>query len=258
MITIISPAKTVDFEQPAPTAAHTIPDYLFQSRKLVRHLKRHSKEQLMSLMSVSENIAELNVKRYKKFRTPFRPDNAKQAIYAFRGDVYRHMRINTYDEATLDFAQQSLRILSGLYGCLRPLDLIQPYRLEMKTRLANDSGPDLYRFWGDRITKALNKELRSAPDPVLINLASREYAKVIDFNKINVPVITIEFKEVENNEAKVIAIFAKWARGMMADHIIRNQITDPTELQNFNESGYKYSESASSEDNWVFLRPRPE
>lgn len=258
MITIISPAKSVNFKDPAPVTKHTIPDYLFQTRKLVRNLKQYDKDQLKSLMSVSDSIAELNWERYKKFKTPFRLDNAKQALFAFQGDVYRHMRMNTYDEETLEFAQNALRILSGLYGALRPLDLIQPYRLEMKTRLVNEQGPDLYHFWGDRITKALNRELRADPAPALINLASREYSRVVNLKKIKAPVITVEFKEVENGDAKVIAIFAKWARGMMTDHILRHKITDPEELKKFNESEYSFSDGDSSSDNWVFTRPRPD
>ena len=160
MITIISPAKSVNFEDPAPTDSFSLPDHLSQSKKLIRYLKRYKKPQLMELMSLSEKLAELNISRYKAFNPPFQLDNAKQALYAFTGDVYRHMRVNTYDAETLEFAQSHLRILSGLYGYLRPLDLIQPYRLEMKTRLATDRGADLYRFWGNRISNALNKDLR--------------------------------------------------------------------------------------------------
>lgn len=258
MLTIISPAKSVNFKDPAPVEAHTIPAYLFQSRKLVRLLKSHDKNQLMDLMSVSESLAELNVLRYKKFKTPFTLENAKQALFAFQGDVYRHMRMNTYDAETLDFAQDSLRILSGLYGVLRPLDLIQPYRLEMKTPLQNDVGSDLYQFWGDRLTKDLNKHLRADTSPALINLASQEYARAVNFKKIKAPVYNIAFKEVENGKAKVIAIFAKWARGMMADHIIRNRIEDPLELRTFHEADYQFSEGDSNNDHWVFTRPRPE
>ena len=258
MLTIISPAKSVNFNDPAPVETHTIPDFLFQSRKLVRLLKSRDANQLMELMSVSEAIADLNVDRYKKFKTPFTLENAKQALFAFQGDVYRHMRINTYDAETLEFAQESLRILSGLYGVLRPLDLIQPYRLEMKTPLHNDIGSDLYKFWGDRITKDLNKQLRTDASPALINLASQEYARAVRFKKIKAPVYTIAFKEVENGNAKVIAIFAKWARGLMADHIIRNRIEDPLELQKFHEADYQFSEGDSSNDHWVFTRPRPE
>lgn len=258
MITIISPAKSVNFDEPAPIEDYTIPEMLFQSRKLVRTLKSYNKEALMELMSISEAIATLNVSRFKKFKTPFRLDNAKQALFAFRGDVYQHMRMNTYDADTLAFAQNSLRILSGLYGYLRPLDLIQPYRLEMKTRLKNERGNDLYQFWGDRITKALNKELRADPAPALINLASKEYARVLTMKAIKAPVIHIDFKEVENGEAKVIAIFAKWARGMMADFIIRNRITDPEDIKHFDLADYKYSQEVSSASQWVFTRPRPE
>ena len=258
MITIISPAKSVNFTDPAPVDLHTLPDMLGQSRKLIRILKQYQAAEISSLMSVSRKIAELNVQRYKAFKTPFDLQNAKQALFAFQGEVYRHMRIRTYDEDTLAFAQNSLRILSGLYGYLRPLDLIQAYRLEMKTRLQTPAGKDLYAFWGDGITRALNRDLKADPAPVLINLASREYAKAVDLKAIKTPVITIDFKEVENGKAAVISIFAKWARGLMADHIIRNQISDPYELQSFNLSDYRFSAGDSSAGNWVFTRPRPD
>ncbi len=258
MIIIISPAKSVNFKEPAPTESCTTPDFLDQSKQLVKRLKRYKTAEIMDLMSVSERIADLNVARYQAFNPAFDLENAKQALFAFTGDVYRHMRMNTYNENTLDFAQAHLRILSGLYGYLRPLDLIQPYRLEMKTRLENSRGKDLYHFWGDLISKALNKDLAKDPHPALINLASREYARVINFKSIEAPVITIDFKEVENGKAKVIAIFAKWARGMMTDHIIQNQITEVEALKDFDRAEYRYSSGDSDDTHWVFTRPRPE
>lgn len=258
MITILSPAKSVNFEQPAPTEIFSIPDLIGQSKGLVRILKQYNKPELMELMSVSDRIAELNVARFKAFKPPFSPDNSKQALFAFTGDVYRHMRMNTYDGEALDFAQNSLRILSGLYGYLRPLDLIQAYRLEMKTRLKTDRGSDLYQFWGNRITKALNSDLKTDPTPALINLASKEYARAIDFKAVKAPVISIDFKEVDNGKAKVIAIFAKWARGMMADYIIQNRIIDPEVIKRFTLSDYMYSGGDSSSSRWVFTRPRPD
>ncbi len=258
MITIISPAKSVNFDEPAPTEVFTIPEYLSQSKDLVRHLKRYKKPELMELMSISENIADLNLARFKAFKPPFNLENSKQALFAFTGDVYRHMRLSTYDAEQLSFAQNNLRILSGLYGYLRPLDLIQAYRLEMKTKLKTDRGPDLYHFWGNRITKALNRDLKATESAALINLASKEYSRIANFKAIKAPVINIDFKEVENGKAKVIAIFAKWARGMMADYIIQNQLKNPEDLKRFDLSDYKYSENDSSENQWVFTRPRPE
>ncbi len=258
MITILSPAKSVNFDQNAPTEEYTTPDFLSQSKQLVRILKRFKKDEIIELMSISEKLADLNIARYKSFRSRFDLENSKQALYAFTGDVYRHMRPNTYDTETLRFAQGNLRILSGLYGVLKPLDLIQPYRLEMKTRLETDRGRDLYQFWGNRITKALTKDLKKDPNPALINLASKEYSRVVDFKAIKAPVISIDFKEVDDGKAKIIAIFAKWARGMMADYIIQNHMEDPEELKQFNLADYRFSSGDSSVSNWVFTRPRPE
>ena len=258
MITLISPAKSVNFSDPAPTDVFSTPDFLSQSKQLITVLKRIKKPELMELMSISENLADLNIPRYKAFKPPFDLDNAKQALFAFTGDVYQHMRINTYDSDKLHFAQNHLRILSGLYGYLRPLDLIQAYRLEMKTPLKTKRGDNLYQFWDKRITQALNKDLKTDLSPAVINLASREYARVVDFKSLKAPVFNIEFKEVQNGKAKVIAIFAKWARGMMADYIIQNNLNDPDQLQAFDLSQYKFSRNDSGASNWVFTRPRPE
>lgn len=258
MITILSPAKSVNFDEPAPTESFTTPALLSQSKQLIRIVRRYKKPELMELMSISQSLADLNYARYKAFKPPFDLTNAKQALYAFTGDVYRHMRVKTYDEDTIGFAQDNLRILSGLYGYLRPLDLIQAYRLEMKTRVSTNRGTDLYQFWGDRITKALNKDLKQDPAAVLINLASKEYSRAANFKAIKAPVISIDFKEVENGKAKIIAIFAKWARGMMADYIIQNRITDPSTIKDFDLADYRFSKGDSTESNWVFTRPRPE
>jgi cytoplasmic iron level regulating protein YaaA (DUF328/UPF0246 family) len=258
MITIISPAKSLNFNEPAPCEQFTTPDLLNHSKQLITQLKRLKKAELMELMSLSESLADINMNRYKSFRLPFTLDNAKQALFAFTGDVYQHMRINTYDAEKLQFAQDHLRILSGLYGYLRPLDLIQAYRLEMKTPLKTKRGDNLYQFWDRRITQALNKELKTHDSPAIINLASKEYTRVVDFKSIKASVINIEFKEVENGNARVIAIFAKWARGMMADYIIQNNLDKPEQLKTFDLSEYKFSKKDSGDSNWVFTRPRPE
>jgi len=257
MITLISPAKSVNFDNPAPTELFTIPEMLNQGKQLMVQLKRFKKSELMDLMSISEKLADLNISRYKAFNPPFDLENAKQALFAFSGDVYRHMRINTYDSDKIQFAQKHLRILSGLYGYLRPLDLIQPYRLEMKTALKTKRGDNLYQFWDRRITQAINKEIKTDPSPALINLASKEYAQVVDFGAIKAPVIHVEFKEVENGKAKIISIFAKWARGMMADYCIQNKFDDPEQLKTFNLADYKFSINDSGVSSWVFTRPRP-
>lgn len=256
MLTIISPAKSISFKEPAPTEKHSNPRLLSHSKQLASLLKQYNQSQIIDLMSVSEKIATATVAGYKDFQPPFQLGNAKQALFAFTGDVFRHMRMLTYNDESLDFAQDSLRILSGLYGCLRPLDLIQTYRLEMKTRLKTDRGPDLYHFWGNRITKSINQDLQDDSTPALINLASREYARVIDFKSINAPVITIDFKETEDGKGRTIAIFAKWARGMMADFIIQNRITKPEELKQFDLSDYKFSSEESNDLHWIFSRPR--
>jgi len=258
MITLLSPAKSVNFEDPAPTELFSTPELLTQSKQLVTILKRHNKNDLMDLMSISEKLADLNLGRFKSFKPPFDLQNAKQALFSFTGDVYRHMRMNTYGAEQLGFAQDHLRILSGLYGYLRPLDLIQPYRLEMKTPLKNKRGHNLYQFWDKRITRALHRDLRTHVAPAVINLASKEYAKAVDLKNLKAPVFNIEFKEVKDGKAKVIAIFAKWARGMMADYIIQNGIDHPEDLKAFDISDYAYSNNDSTQTTWVFTRPRPE
>lgn len=258
MIAILAPSKGVNFKDPAPTDIHTQPEFLEESELLVSILKKFDKAGLMSLMAVSESIAEVNYERFQQFERPFTLENAKQALFSFTGDVYRHIRMNTYDESQLQFAQKSLRILSGLYGSLRPLDLIHPYRLEMQTRLKTNQGEDLYQFWGSKIRDALSRDLANDPSPLLLNLASLEYSKAAQLKKLEAPVLTMSFKEVDNGKARTIAIFAKWARGMMMDHIIQNKITDPDALKLFNEADYKYSAGDSTDTDWVFTRPRPE
>jgi len=258
MITLISPAKSVNFKEPAPTEFYSTPEFLNHSKQLITQLKRYKKPELMELMSISETLADLNIERFKAFKPPFDVENAKQALFAFTGDVYRHMRMNTYDDEKLEFAQNHLRILSGLYGYLRPLDLIQAYRLEMKTPLKTKRGDNLYQFWGKRITQAFNRDLKTDPYPALINLASKEYSRIVDFKAIKAPVITVDFKEIDNGKARVIAIFAKWARGMMSDYIIQNGFNEPEQIKAFDLSDYAFSKNDSGKTNWVFTRPRPE
>ena len=258
MISILSPAKKVNIKDPAPTEKFSNPQFIPEAVELCEILKKYDVQGLISLMSVSESIAELSRDRFQNFQPPFDLENAKQALFTFTGDVFRHMRMNTYDDERLDFAQRSLRILSGFYGYLRPLDLIQPYRLEMQTRLKTGSGKDLYSFWGAKLTEALKRDLANDPTPVVINLASKEYSRSIQFKDLGAPVISLNFKEVQDGKARVIAIFAKWARGMMMDHIIQNQLTDPEDLKLFNEADYEYSAGDSTDTDWVFTRPRPE
>ncbi len=257
MIITLSPSKGQDFDFPPPPVKATVPAMLEDSRQLIEVLRGYSVAQIRELMSVSERIATLNVERYRNFSLPFTGENARPALFAFRGDVYRGIPVSEYDEKDLRFAQDHLRILSGLYGCLRPLDLIQPYRLEMKTRLPNPRGRDLYQFWGDRITRCLNAELARQKEPVLVNLASNEYFKAVKPGLLEGRLLQINFKEVKNGKARTIAVFAKRARGMMADHIIRNRIESPDGIRQFDREGYRFSAADSDERQWTFLRPQP-
>ena len=257
MLITLSPSKGQDFETPGPSKTYSKPAALKDSELLIRELRKIRQKDIQGLMNVSENIAKLTADRYQAFRTPFTPKNAKQAIFAFKGDVYSGIDIGKYKEADLKYAQDHLRILSGLYGCLRPLDLIQPYRLEMKTKLANARGDNLYQFWGDSITDELNKELVQQKHPVLVNLASNEYFKSVKPKKLKGRLLNINFKETKDGKTRVVAIFAKRARGMMADFILRNRIEDPEDIKKFREGGYRFSRQLSDESQWTFVRPQP-
>ena len=257
MIITLSPSKGQEFEIPGPIKKHSKPADLKDAELLIKALAKMSTARLQTLMDISSNIAKLNVERYRAFRTPFTLKNAKQAIFAFKGDVYSGIGINAFTAEDFEYAQDHLRILSGLYGCLRPLDLIQPYRLEMKTRLENPRGENLYQFWGDDITGSLNKVLKKQQEPVLVNLASNEYFKAVKPKLLEGRLLTINFKETRQGKARVIAIFAKRARGMMAGHIIRNRIESPDAMKRFKEGGYRYSRELSDDKQWTFTRPQP-
>ncbi len=254
---VLSPSKGQNFEHPACVKKHTYPDFLEQSEELIHVLRRLNREQLQELMQISEDLADLNMERYRTFHLPFSPENARQAFCAFTGDVYTDIDVEQYTKEDLEFAQKHVRILSGLYGCLRPLDLIQPYRLEMKTRLANDRGETLYKFWGVRIAEAINACAAENGSTVLFNLASSEYFKVIADKALQVPVIDIAFKDKKSGKLRTIAIYAKRARGNMADYIIRNRITEPEQLQRFNGYGYTYNRDLSTPEHLVFTRLQP-
>jgi cytoplasmic iron level regulating protein YaaA (DUF328/UPF0246 family) len=257
MLITLSPSKGQDFETPAPSRKHSKPVALKDSEILIKELRKIKQKDLQSLMTISENIAELNVDRYKTFKTPFNTKNAKQAIYAFKGDVYSGIDVDNFDDDDLAYAQDHLRILSGLYGCLRPLDLIQPYRLEMKTKLHNPRGDNLYQFWGESITEKLNKELVKQEDPTLVNLASNEYFKSVKPKMLKGKLLNINFKDTRDGKTRVVALFAKRARGMMADYIIRNRIEKPADLKKFKQGGYKFSKALSDDTQWTFERPQP-
>jgi len=254
MLTLISPAKTLDYETPTITEEFTQPTQLAQSRKLIRRLRELGSDELARMMSISDNLAELNRKRFRQWKTPFKPENARQALFAFKGDVYLGLDAYSLDEAGLDFAQQHLRILSGLYGLLRPLDLMQPYRLEMGTRLSTETGSNLYQFWDDRITTALNQELQQTDSSSLINLASNEYFKVIKPARLKAEVITPAFREWRKGEYRFISFSAKKARGLMSRYMIDQRIDQPEGLKDFDYEGYRFNPKLSSAGDWVFTR----
>jgi cytoplasmic iron level regulating protein YaaA (DUF328/UPF0246 family) len=254
MITVISPAKTLDFCKQELTEKYSTPDFLNDSRNLVSQLKKLSPEQVAALMGISPKLAELNAERFRSWKLPFTTDNSKQAILAFKGDVYTDIESGRFSAADFDFAQEHLRILSGLYGILRPLDLMLPYRLEMGTRLETRRGSNLYAFWGTKITEALNSALEASGSKVLVNLASNEYFGSIVPDKLDAQIITPIFKDTKNGKLKIISFFAKRARGMMANHIIRKRISDPLQLKKFKVAGYKFEKSLSTDTEFTFVR----
>ncbi len=254
MLMVISPAKKLDFETEPVTSKYTQPELLEHSKILVDILKQKSIEDLIKLLNISYGLAETNLQRYQQWMPPFTLDNAKQAVLAFNGDVYEGLKATEMSQDDLDFAQDHLRILSGLYGVLRPLDLIQPYRLPMGTKLVNPRGKNLYQFWGDLITETLNNALVYHKNKVLVNLASNEYFKAINTDKVNGRIITPVFKEYKNGNLRVISFYAKKARGMMARYVITNRIDDIEGLKGFNMDGYKFEQSLSTGDKLVFVR----
>ena len=253
MIIIVSPAKRLNFDA-STVRQRSTPLFLKDANRLVTQLRKLSAVEMQKLMSVSDKIADLNVGRFKLWDQSTTADKAKQALLAFCGDVYLGLDATTFAAEDFKFAQKHLRILSGLYGVLKPLDMIQPYRLEMGTRLKNKQGDHLYDFWGDRITEAINAELKKMPHAVLINLASAEYFHSIIPNKLAATIITPIFKEKKNGVYKVISFTAKRARGMMARHIIKNRITNPKSLKQFSQENYRYSDKLSTDTQWVYTR----
>ncbi len=257
MITLLSPSKGQDFSTPPLTRRITTPFFIKESAALIAELRKLDSHGLQELMVISEKIANVNVGRYRDFQLPFTLGNSKQALCAFSGDVYGAMDVGLYGAEDFDYAQDHLRILSGLYGCLRPLDLIQPYRLEMKTKLANKRGPDLYRFWGNRITENINASLAKHEHKVVVNLASNEYFKAVNKKILAGQLLTIHFKEIKEGKARVVAIYAKRARGMMADFIIRQKIDEPGALRDFSCGGYRFDGHQSDQEHYIFVRSQP-
>ena len=256
MLLVISPAKTLDYETPVTTAEHTMPDYLDDAALLIKRARQYSMDDVMSLMAVNEKIAQLNVERFKKWRRPFTPKHARQAVLAFKGDVYVGLNALSMDDGDLAFAQQHLRILSGLYGVLRPLDLMLPYRLEMGRKIDTERGKNLYEFWGNSITEGLNEAFQGKESRCLINLASNEYFKVIKPKFLQAEIITPHFKDYKNGDYKVMGVYAKKARGMLSRYIIKHRIEEPEAIKQFSEDGYRFNAAMSSEHDWVFTRKK--
>ena len=254
MLILLSPAKGQNFE-PSETAVHVSePRLLSKSNELIEILRLYSPDELMTLMNVSEKIGNLTAERFASFTTPFNELNAKPAAFAFSGDVYKGLAIDEFTESDLEFAQNHLRILSGLYGVLRPLDLIQPYRLEMGTRLDTKAGSDLYQYWGSSISESLMADLEEHEDDLVINLASNEYFKAVSASGIHTNINTPVFKDFKNGKYKIISFFAKNARGAMARWIVKEKVKKAIDLVNFREDGYEYNEELSEVNSPVFLR----
>ncbi len=254
MLMLISPAKTLDFDTAPVTDKATQPDFLDQSRELISILRDLAPQDVSRLMGISDKLGQLNYDRYQQWHTPFTADNAKQAALAFKGDVYTGLDAERFKAGDFTFAQRHLRILSGLYGLLRPLDLIQPYRLEMGTRLENPRGANLYDFWGERLTAAINEQLKSLKQPTVVNLASNEYFKAVQPKALAAPLITPVFKDWKNGQYKIISFYAKKARGLMAAYAIGNRIKSAEGLKAFDREGYGFNPELSTDKQWVFTR----
>ena len=254
MLLVVSPAKKLDFESPLATTKTSQASLLEHSEVLIERCIKLSPAQIASLMKLSDKLAGLNAARFGEWSLPFTPENSRQAVLAFNGDVYSGLDASSFSDDDFSFAQQHFRILSGLYGLLKPLDLMQAYRLEMGTKLENVRGSNLYQFWGDIITNELNKTLTEQGDEVLINLASNEYFKAVNKKSLKATIITPQFKDWKNGQYKIISFFAKKARGLMARYIIQNQLTDIEPLKNFDLAGYQYNSDLTQGNEWVFTR----
>ncbi len=256
MLIVVSPAKTLDYESPLTVRKHTVPAFMQESQELVAQLQQLHPDDLCRLMGISSKLGELNFARFANWHTPFNLKNARQAIFAFKGDVYLGLKAEQFSAADLNFAQKHLRILSGLYGILRPLDLMQPYRLEMGSDFRNNGGKNLYSFWGTKLTAHLNDELaaQTGASKYLINLASNEYFGALHPKLIAAEIITPVFKDFAGGQYRVLSFFAKKARGEMAAYLIRNRVSSPKKIPAFAVDGYHYSQAESTPANPVFLR----
>ena len=254
MLIIISPAKTLDYKTEPTTQEYTIPEFLDESEKLVSKLQKLSAKKLSKLINISADLGNLNYERYQTWHLPFTPKNSKQAVLAFNGDVYTGLDAPTLSEKKLKLAQEKLRILSGLYGILKPLDLMQPYRLEMGTKFGVGRAKDLYSFWGNKITKNIQEAINESGSKILVNLASNEYYKSIDAKKLDVEIVTPVFKDKKNGEYKMISFFAKKARGLMTRFILEHNIEHASDLQAFDAEGYVFNPRLSKPGKPVFTR----
>jgi cytoplasmic iron level regulating protein YaaA (DUF328/UPF0246 family) len=254
MLLVVSPAKKLDYDPQDKTSIHTIPDYLEDSTQLIKRLRDFSTLDISELMDVSTKIADLNFERYASWSPKFTLNNSKQSILAFKGDVYTGMDALSFNSTDFKFAQKHLRILSGLYGILRPLDLMKAYRLEMGSKLATTRGKNLYEFWDTTITDGLNEQLKVIKSDVLINLASNEYFKSVKKKNLDANIITPMFKDYKNGDYKMIGIYAKKARGLLSRFVIKNKITNPEDIKKFDSDGYKFNKKLSHDYDWVFTR----
>ena len=256
MLVVVSPAKALNFDPAPQDLPGTQPVLLSQTRELMKTARHLSRPEIAGLMDLSEILADLNHDRFRAFRLKHTNDNAKQAALAFAGDTYRGLDAGSMDSDDLDYAQDHLRILSGLYGVLRPLDLIQPYRLEMGTRLATERGENLYDFWGEKIARSLNRDMKDEAMPVLVNAASQEYFGAVRTRKVKARIVTPVFKEERDGVAKIISFSAKVARGMIARYIVKNRLDRPEALKDFAQDGYRFRQNLSDDDSYVFIRDR--
>lgn len=254
MLIVLSPAKTLDYESPIPTDEHTRPDFIAEAAELIDQLRKLSPQQIGSLMDISDQLAVLNADRYATWSRRFTQFNSRQAVFAFDGDVYDGLAARSMKPAQVEWLQEHVRILSGLYGVLRPLDRMQPYRLEMGTRLANSRGRDLYAYWGEEVTARLIQQIKRNKAEALVNLASEEYFKVVKPKLLPVPVITPVFEDWKDGRYKIISFFAKKARGLMARHAAERKLRHVEQLKDFDGEGYAFDDKASSQAQWVFRR----
>ena len=256
MLLLLSPAKSLDYERalPAGLPPYTLPPFIEQSQQLIEVLRQRSPQEIAQLMSISDKLAQLNTARYAAWSPQFTDRNARAALFAFNGDVYEGLDAYSFNSSDIAWAQEHLLMLSGLYGALRPLDLMQPYRLEMGTRLATSQGSNLYQFWGTRIAQFINERLERAAHPVVVNLASQEYFKSVDLPHLKARVVECVFEDYKGGAYKIISFHAKHARGLMARHVVQNRLTQPEQLMTFDANGYAYAPEASNPKRLVFRR----